>query len=99
REPIGQAPPENVNELLLRGTGIVLKPGKIQTEVDMIYRLRDAGVRVPTPYQFIDGVLVMELVKDGAGNPAPRLGDLSFERHRLGVAVRRRFHVPAHLME
>ncbi len=49
------------------------------TEVDMIHRLRDAGVRVPEPHQFIDGVLVMELVKDAAGNPAPRLGDLSFE--------------------
>jgi RIO kinase 1 len=48
-------------------------------EVDMIYRLRDAGVRVPTPYHFIDGVLLMELVTDADGNPAPRLGDLSFE--------------------
>jgi RIO kinase 1 len=49
------------------------------TEVDMIYRLRDAQVRVPEPYEFIDGVLVMELVKDAEGNPAPRLGDLAFE--------------------
>jgi len=49
------------------------------TEVDMIYRLRDAGVRVPEAHQFIDGVLVMELIKDDAGNPAPRLGDLAFE--------------------
>lgn len=48
------------------------------TEVEMIYRLRDAGVRVPTPYTFIDGVLVMELVADDLGNPAPRLGDLQF---------------------
>ncbi len=48
------------------------------TEVDMIYRLRDAGVRVPEPLNFVDGVLVMELVKDAEGNPAPRLGDLSF---------------------
>ena len=44
------------------------------TEVDMIYRLRDAGVRVPTPYHFIDGVLVMELVTDerGRSRAAPR---------------------------
>jgi RIO kinase 1 len=49
------------------------------TEVDMIYRLREAGVRVPEPINFVDGVLVMELVKDAHGNPAPRLGDLSFE--------------------
>lgn len=49
------------------------------TEVDMIYRLRNAGVRVPEPINFVDGVLVMELVKDAEGNPAPRLGDLRFE--------------------
>jgi RIO kinase 1 len=47
-------------------------------EVDMIYRLRDAGVRVPEPINFVEGVLVMELVKDAQGRPAPRLGDLSF---------------------
>ena len=52
------------------------------TEVEMIYRLRDAGVRVPEPHQFVDGVLVMELIKDAAGNPAPRLGDLTFESKR-----------------
>jgi RIO kinase 1 len=48
-------------------------------EVDMLYRLKDAGVRVPEPINFLDGVLVMELVKDDEGFPAPRLGDLSFE--------------------
>jgi RIO kinase 1 len=48
------------------------------TEVDMIHRLRDAGVRVPEPINFVDGVLVMELVKDAAGSAAPRLGDLEF---------------------
>lgn len=48
-------------------------------EVDMIYRLRDAGVRVPVPYHFLDGVLVMELVKDADGNPAPRLGEVEMD--------------------
>jgi RIO kinase 1 len=48
------------------------------TEVDMIYRLRDAGVRVPEPINYVEGVLVMELVRDGEGLPAPRLGDLTF---------------------
>lgn len=48
------------------------------TEVEMIHRLRDAGVRVPEPIHFVEGVLVMELVKDAEGHPAPRLGDLSF---------------------
>jgi len=54
------------------------------TEVDMIYRLRDAGVRVPEPFNFVDGVLVMELVKDVEGDPAPRLGDLRFEPDEAG---------------
>jgi RIO kinase 1 len=49
------------------------------TEVDMIYRLRDAGVRVPTPHHFVDGVLIMELVVDADGNPAPRLGEVRLE--------------------
>ena len=48
------------------------------TEVEMIYRLRDAGVRVPEPINFVEGVLVMELIKDAAGLAAPRLGDLSY---------------------
>lgn len=48
-------------------------------EVDMIYRLRTAGVRVPTPHHFVDGVLIMELVTDADGQPAPRLGDLSLD--------------------
>lgn len=48
------------------------------TEVEMIYRLRDAGVRVPEPFVFIDGVLIMELVVDIDENPAPRLGDIEF---------------------
>lgn len=50
------------------------------TEVDMIYRLTEAGVRVPEPYYFIDGVLVMELVRDSDGSPAKRLGELQFAR-------------------
>lgn len=48
------------------------------TEVHMIGRLAAAGVRVPIAYNFVDGVLVMELVRDGDGYPAPRLGDLDF---------------------
>jgi RIO kinase 1 len=49
------------------------------TEVDVIYRLHAGGVRVPAPYHFVEGVLVMELVADADGNPAPRLGDIPFE--------------------
>ncbi len=47
-------------------------------EVDALYRLADAGVRVPKPYNFYEGVLIMELVTDEAGTAAPRLNDLSF---------------------
>lgn len=48
-------------------------------EVEAIYKLRAAGVRVPEPYNYMDGVLVMELVMDAEGNPAPRLGECAFE--------------------
>lgn len=49
-------------------------------EVDMIYRLQDAGVRVPAPFSYLDGVLVMELVSDEDGYPAPQLGTVEFSR-------------------
>jgi RIO kinase 1 len=47
-------------------------------EVDALYRLAAAGVRVPRPYNFHDGVLLMELVADAQGDAAPRLNDLEF---------------------
>jgi RIO kinase 1 len=47
-------------------------------EVDALYRLAAAGVRVPKPHNFWDGVLLMELVADGDGDAAPRLNDVSF---------------------
>lgn len=46
-------------------------------EVDALYRLADAGVRVPKPYGCFDGVLLMELITDDQGNVAPRLNDIS----------------------
>ena len=46
-------------------------------EVDALYRLERAGVRVPQPYGCFDGVLLMELVTDQEGHVAPRLGDVS----------------------
>lgn len=46
------------------------------TEVEALYRLRDAGVRVPEPYGYFHGVLVMELVVDADGHSAPRLGEV-----------------------
>ena len=45
-------------------------------EVDALYRLAAAGVRVPQPFNFSDGVLIMELVTDEHGDAAPRLNDV-----------------------
>lgn len=61
------------------------------TEVDALYQLMQAGVRVPKPYGYIDGVLVMELVADAEGASAPGLGDVDLtpeqarEYHRFLV--------------
>jgi len=46
-------------------------------EVDALYRLAAAGVRVPKPYGCTDGVLLMELITDESGAVAPRLNDVS----------------------
>jgi RIO kinase 1 len=47
-------------------------------EVDALYRLAAAGVRVPKPHNFFEGVLLMELVVDEHGAAAPRLNDVAF---------------------
>jgi RIO kinase 1 len=47
-------------------------------EVDALYRLAAAGVRVPVPHNFCDGVLLMELVTNADGDAAPRLNDVVF---------------------
>ncbi len=46
-------------------------------EVDALYLLAGAGVRVPEPFGCIDGVLIMELMSDGEGGVAPRLADIA----------------------
>lgn len=46
-------------------------------EVDALYRLARAGVRVPEPYGCFDGVLLMELITDESGEVAPRLSEVS----------------------
>ena len=48
-------------------------------EVDALYRLDAAGVRVPKPYGCFEGVLLMELVTDDEGGVAPRLNDVSMD--------------------
>ncbi len=49
-------------------------------EVDALYRLVAAGVRVPRPYGYFNDVLLMEMVTDAAGDPAPRLGEVDLSR-------------------
>ncbi|CAM5211219.1 serine/threonine protein kinase [Alishewanella longhuensis] len=51
-------------------------------EVDALYKLSDAGVRVPTPYGCYDGVLLMELIVDEDGDVAPRLNDIQLTSER-----------------
>ena len=65
-------------------------------EVDALRRLAAAGVRVPKPWQFHEGVLLMELVADAEGNAAPRLNDVEltpelatqFHHRLIGEVVR-----------
>lgn len=56
-------------------------------EVEALYLLREAGVRVPEPYGYYHGVLVMELVTDAEGFSAPRLGEVE-----LTAEQAREFH-------
>lgn len=51
-------------------------------EVDALYKLAAAGVRVPQPYNFHEGVLLMELLTDSEGNAAPRLNDVALTAER-----------------
>jgi RIO kinase 1 len=57
------------------------------TEVDALYQLMDAGVRVPRPYGYHHGVLLMALVTDAEGHSAPRLGEVD-----LSPETARAFH-------
>ncbi len=57
------------------------------TEVDALYQLREAGVRVPEPFGYFHGVLVMELVTDAEGFSAARLGEVE-----LTEVQARQFH-------
>ena len=56
-------------------------------EVDALYKLAAAGVRVPHPFGFYEGVLLMELVTDVDGSAAPRLNDLELTEEQA-----REFH-------
>lgn len=56
-------------------------------EVDALYQLVSADVRVPRPYGYFNDVLIMELVTDSEGNPAPRLGEVD-----LSPEIARKYH-------
>ncbi|MCK0744675.1 PA4780 family RIO1-like protein kinase [Chromohalobacter nigrandesensis] len=49
----------------------------LTSEVDALYRLAAADVRVPRPHGFVDGVLLMDLISDGEDGVAPQLGEVS----------------------
>lgn len=49
----------------------------LTSEVDALYRLAVADVRVPRPHGFVDGVLLMDLISDGEDGVAPRLGEVT----------------------
>jgi len=51
-------------------------------EVDALYKVSHAGVRVPQPYGCFDGVLLMELITDDEGQVAPRLNDVSMSEEQ-----------------
>ena len=55
-------------------------------EVDALRQLAAAGVRVPEPYEFHEGVLLMELVADEEGEPAPRLNDIELDATRPALS-------------
>ena len=61
----------------------------LNAEVDALYRLASAGVRVPEPFGFVDGVLLMELVADKTGEAAPRLDDVTLS-HEQAIDYHRR---------
>ncbi|TVP54237.1 MAG: serine protein kinase RIO [Halomonadaceae bacterium] len=68
----------------------------LNAEVDALYRLDQAGVRVPRPHGFVDGVLLMDLITDADGDVAPRLDDVTltpeqareYHLHTVGEVVR-----------
>ncbi|MCG6200465.1 PA4780 family RIO1-like protein kinase [Psychromonas antarctica] len=51
-------------------------------EVDALYKLAEAGVRVPQPYGCFEGVLLMDLITDEDGSAAPRLNDISMSEEQ-----------------
>ncbi|MDD9155142.1 serine protein kinase RIO [Aliivibrio sp. S4TY2] len=51
-------------------------------EIDALYKLSEADVRVPTPYGCFDGVLLMELVTNDEGSVAPRLNDVTLTKEQ-----------------
>lgn len=65
-------------------------------EVDALYKLTAVGVRVPRPFGFFNGVLIMEMLTDAQGNSAPRLGEVTlsadtardYHRFLIGQVVR-----------
>jgi len=78
------------NRAMAKSTGFGRKEQEAawkNAEVDALYQLVGAGVRVPRPYGYFNDVLVMELVTDAEGEPAPRLGEVE-----LAAETAREYH-------
>ena len=61
-------------------------------EVDALYKLAAAGVRVPKPYICFEGVLLMDLIGDGQGDVAPRLNDVALDADTARVYFHQLLH-------
>lgn len=55
------------------------------TEVEMLHHLASAGVVVPKVLTFYEGVLLLELVVDQDGHPAPRLNDVELTAEQARI--------------
>jgi RIO kinase 1 len=56
-------------------------------EVDALFQFSSLGLRVPKPHGYFYDVLLMALVTDADGDPAPRLGDVT-----LSAELAREYH-------
>ncbi len=54
----------------------------LSAEVDALYKLAAAGVRVPQPHGFVDGVLLMDMITDTEGDVAPQLGEVELTQEQ-----------------
>lgn len=67
-------------------------------ECDAMRRLFAGGVRIPRPYANHDGVLLMDLVRDASGAPAPQIAAGRYDRVRALALHRAVMHQVAAML-